>query len=401
VVACALKDSILVCDASTGTELRRWQGLDRLHALVVDNNRVICGDSLGIISELRIQDEESQWRPVHQWPEQNSKLASIALIAQDPENPDSGEILSADRSGKVMTWFTDSTITTARFPPVDGVPGFYGNTVCWKDATTLLRSHSNGIQSLNVRSCESEEIFSSNTNITFVRYSSKSDRFVAADSFGQVTVIPRDRSQSSVIRVWEDRLIDGILIDQSGSKALAFDQKQNVAVIDLRKNEVPLRLADRESSTISPNGRWIVSADRNTDAFDVFVGATLQRIKSLKDIDPTDEYITFSDDSKLFVSVGSQRTVTVWSSDTWKVIQRISVPSRGLHMPVFHPDGRTLAIADELGFIRLVDIRSGRELFTLGPYSSTQFHGLGFSPDGNTLGFVEQNWDLHLITVGE
>ena len=401
VVACALKDSIIVCDAATGTELRRWQGLDRLHALVVGNNRVICGDSLGIMRELRIQDDDLQWRPVHQWPGHNSKLASIALIAEDPENPDSGEIFSVDRSGKVMTWFTDSTIQTARFPPADGVPGFYANTVCWKDATTLLRSHSNGIQSLNVRSGESEEVFSSHTNITFVRYSSASDRIVAADSSGNVTVIPRDASQSSAIRVWEDQLIDAILIDQSGSKALAFDQKQNVAVIDLHKNEIGLRLADRESSTISPDGRWIVSADRNTDAFDVFDVATLQRIRSLKDIDPTDEFATFSDDSKLFVSIGTHRIVTVWNTETWSVIQRISVPSRGLHMPAFHPDGRTLAFADALGFIRLVDIRSGRELFALGPYSSTYFHGLGFSPDGNTLGFVEQNWDLQLITVGE
>lgn len=106
VVACVLKDTIIVCDSSTGTELRRWQGLDRLHALVVDDNRVICGDSLGVMSELRIQGDESQWRPVHQWPGHNSKLASLALIAQDPENPDSGEIFSVDRSAKVMTWFT-------------------------------------------------------------------------------------------------------------------------------------------------------------------------------------------------------------------------------------------------------------------------------------------------------
>lgn len=161
-----------------------------------------------------------------------------------------------------------------------------------------------------------------------------------------MTVIS-DKSQSSVIRVWDDQLIDAILIDQSGSKALAFDQKQNVAVIDLQTNEISLRLADRESSTISPDGRWIVSADRNM-ILDVFDGATLQRVRSLKEIDPTDKYITFSNDSRLFVSVGTHRMVTVWDTETWSVIQRISVPSRGLHRPTFHPDGRTL------GFCRCV-----------------------------------------------
>jgi WD40 repeat protein len=401
VVACVLKDSIVVCDASTGTELRRWQGLDRIQAIVADNKRVICGDSLGLMSELKIEDDQSQWRPVHQWPGHDAKLSSIGLIAKDSQDSASAQIVSTDRSGKVMTWFTDSTIETPTFPPLNGVPGFCSNSVSWKDAATLLRSHSSGIQSLNVKSGQSEQIFSSKTNITFVRYSSASDLLVAADSDGQVTVIPRDNSQTSVIRVWEDQFIDGILIDQSGSKALAFDQKQNVAIIDLHKNEILLRLADRESSTISPDGRWIVSADRNTDAFDVFDGATLQRIRTLKDIDPTDEFIAFSDDSKLFVSAGTHRIVTVWETETWSVIQRISIPSRGLQMPTFHPDGRTLAIADSLGLIRLLDIQSGRELFAIGPYSSTHFHGLGFSPDGNTLGFVEQNWDLQLITVGE
>lgn len=401
VVACVLKDSVIVCDASTGTELRRWQGLDRLHSLVADNDRIICGDSLGLMSELRIQHDDSQWRPVHQWPGHDAKVSSIALIAQDPKDHDSGDILSVDRSGKVMTWLTDSTIQTATFPPVDGVPGFYGNTVCWKDATTLLRSHSNGIQSLNIRSGESEEIFSSSTNITCVRYSSECDRLVVSDSAGLVTVIPRERSQTSVMSSCKDLFIDGVLIDRRGSKALAFDAKQNVALVDLDKNRILLQLADRESSTISPDGRWIVSGDRKSDTFEVFDATTLLRTAALNEVDPTDEYITFSADSKLFVSAGSHRQLTVWDSETWTVVQRISYPSRDFHLPAFHPDGRTLAFADSLGFIRLADIQSGRELFALGPYSSTHFHGLGFSPDGSTLGFVEQNWDWKVITVGE
>jgi serine/threonine protein kinase/WD40 repeat protein len=401
VVAGVLKDSIVVCDASTGTELRRWQGLDRIHALVADNNRVICGDALGLMSELKIDEDESQWRPVHQWSGHDSRLSSIAMIALDPRGPHSTELVSTDREGKVWQWFADSKLQTKTFPPLKGVPGHYHNSVCWKDATAILRSHSIGIQSLIVKTGESEDAFSSSTSISFVRYSMEMDRLVVADSNGQVSVIPRDRSKTSAISVWKDQFIDGILIDQSGSRALAFDQKQNVAVLDLQKNEVLLRLADRESSTISPDGRWIVSADRNSDAFDVFDGATLEQVESLKEVDPTDEFITFSPDSRLFVSAGSHRMVTVWESETWSVIQQISVPSRGLWMPVFHPDGRTLAIADESGFIRLIDIRSGRELFSLGPYSSTPFHGLGFSPDGNILCWYDQKWNLQLISVGE
>jgi WD40 repeat protein len=401
VVACVLKDSVIVCDASTGTELRRWQGLDRLHALVADNNRIICGDSLGLMSELRIQSNDSQWRPVHQWPGHNSKLASIALITQDSQDFASGEIVSTDRSRKVWWWLGVSKIQTATFPPLNGVPGFFNNSICWKDAATLLRSHATGIESLNVISGQSEQLSSSDTNITCVRYSSASDRLVMADSAGQVTVIPDDRSQSSVITVWKDQQIGTLLIDRTGSMALALDQHQNVAVLDLQTNEIPLRLADREASTISPDGRWIVSGDRKSDVLDVFDGKSLQRVTTLDAVDPTYESLSFSEDSKLLVAAGTQRMVTVWDSETWSVIQRISVPSRGLHMPVFHPDGRTLAIADELGFIRLVDVRSSRELFAFGPYSSTLFRGLGFSPYGNTLGFHEQNGDLQLISIGQ
>ena len=401
VVACVLKDSIVVCDASTGTELRRWQGLDRIHAMVADNKLVICGDSLGLMSELRIHEDESQWRPVHQWLGHNAKMSSIALIAQASQDVASAEIVSTDREWKVWRWFANSKIRTKTFSPLKGVPGHLHNSVCWKDAITLLRSHSSGVQSLNIKSGESEDVFSSSTSSSSVRSSIETDHLVVADSTGQVSVIPRDSSKTSVISVWKDQFIDGILIDQSASKALAFDHNRNVAVLDLHKHEVRLRLADRESSTISPNGRWIVSADRNTDTFEIFDGDTLERVKTLKEVDPTYESIAFSQDSRLFVSAGMHRMVTVWDSETWSVVRQISVPSRGLHVPAFHPDGRTLAIADELGFIRFIDIRSGRELFAIGPYSSTYFHGLGFSPDGNTLGFVEQNWDWKVITVGE
>jgi WD40 repeat protein len=201
--------------------------------------------------------------------------------------------------------------------------------------------------------------------------------------------------------VWKNQQIDTLQMDRTGSKALAMDQHQNVAVLDLQKYKILLRLADREASTISPDGRWVVSADRKSDVFDVYDGKSLQRVAILDAVDPTFENIAFSDDSKLFVSAGSHRRVTVWTSETWSVIRQVSVPSRGLQMPAFNPDGRLLAIADELGYLRLVDVESGRELFTLGPYSSPRFHGLGFSPDGNSLGFVDQNWDWKLITVGE
>lgn len=401
VAVCVLSDTILVCDAGTGEEIHRWQGLDRLLALVVDNSRVICGDSLGLVSELRIQHDASLWRPVRQWQGHHARLSSIALIAQDSQGSDSGKIISADRFGKVISWQADLKVQTATFPPSEGITGFSDNSICWKDAATLLRRHSIGIDSLNIKSGQSEPFFSSRTNITCVRYSAESDRIVMADSVGQVTVIPSDRLQSSVITVWKDQLIDSLLMDRNGSRALALDQHQNVAVLDLQTNEIPLRLADREASTISPDGRWIVSGDRKSDLFEVFDGNSLERVMTLDAIDPTYETIAFSNHSKLFVSAGTQRTIVVWDTETWSVVRQISVPSRGLHMPTFHPDGRTLAIADSQGFIRLVDIQSGRELFALGPYPTTHFTGLGFSPDGNALAFHEQNRDLKLISIAE
>jgi WD40 repeat protein len=401
VVAGVLVDTVIVCDAITGKEIHRWQGLDRLLALAVDNRRVICGDALGLMSELRIQDDGSQWRPVHQWSGHDSKLSSIALIAQSPQDSDSGRIVSADRSGNVVNWFADSMIQTAVFPPLNAVPGVFQNSICWRDATTLLRGHSTGIESLNVRNGQSEQLFSCNTNITCIRYSPESDRIVVADNTGLVTVVPGGGSQPVSVMVWKNQQIDTLQMDRTGSKALAMDQHQNVAVLDLQKYKILLRLADREASTISPDGRWVVSADRKSDVFDVYDGKSLQRVAILDAVDPTFENIAFSDDSKLFVSAGSHRRVTVWTSETWSVIRQVSVPSRGLQMPAFNPDGRLLAIADELGYLRLVDVESGRELFTLGPYSSPRFHGLGFSPDGNSLGFVDQNWDWKLITVGE
>jgi len=312
-IAAVLKETILMCDAETGVEQRRWQGLNRIHSLAVDNERIVCGDSQGMMSELAIEDKSTTWRPGRQWIGHRDKISTIVLASDSHRMATQTDILSTDRAGNAWRWKRD--------PHRDHVfvPGFAPkiytavNTICWKDSTTLFQVSSSGINRVDIRTGIKSPVFHSDAVITGCRYSKESDTLVVGDDRGQLTVIHGKSSPQPPLPISEDSITDDWSINSNATRAVVHGPSNEVAVVDLQRNTVLMRLPDREASMISPDGRWFVSGNRKTDSFDVFDGESLQLVQSLKEIDPTAESITFSDDSRLFASTGRNRIVTVWS----------------------------------------------------------------------------------------
>ena len=76
----------------------------------------------------------------------------------------------------------------------------------------------------------------------------------------------------------------------------------------------------------------------------------------------------------------------------------MEIPSEGLDLVAFSPDGNTLASADSDGQIMLWDVASGQARMTLPSQFASPVSGIVFSPDGNTLASVSDNsirlWDV-------
>lgn len=387
VIAAALKETLIVFNAKTGEELRRWRGLNRIHALAVDNNRIFCGDSHGLMSEFAVEHENPEWRPVRQWRGHEGKISTTVFVPPKDEGANSTELLSTDRNGTARRWMRNPANETLSFRGSSPAIDTKANEVCWIDSRTLVQATPGGLESLDTDSEKITTVFRSPAGVTGVQYAPDANCLVVADALGQITVVPFESPPRPPLVVWENGVINNLSVDRSAARAVVQSVENEVAVLDLRQSRILLKLTDREASTISPDGRWIVSGNRKTDAFDVYDATTLKLIQSLKDIDPTYESISFSADSKQFVSAGNNRTVTVWNleGDKWQVVHSIFCSSNDIGYPTFHPNGRTLAVAVERGGVMILDVPACRELLTISLGLEDTRQGLSFSPDGNQL----------------
>ena len=108
------------------------------------------------------------------------------------------------------------------------------------------------------------------------------------------------------------------------------------------------------------------------------------------------EWASYSPDGKLF-AVGSDLGIAgVWETATWKPVATLGGFLHGVHNIVFSPDTRRLAVtSDGKEAVRLYDTESWQNVFNLEAVG-TGFNGVGFSPDGNDIGWANAKGDLYL-----
>ena len=398
IAVCGMKNSVYVFDSGTGEQICEWSGLIRLQALAASNNQIFCGDSEGLLRVLSLDEVRRELRPDTQWLGHDAKVSSIIISSMKGDYSETAGFLSTDRSGKLLLWPGQSPVL---------LPDFAGNQdeaystlwgLCWKNNTTLLRRGQRSVDRLDTTTRKVEQVFSSPAPVTCCQYAASAACMVIGNDRGELRVIPDDQSELPSIRVFENVTIGELSVDSAATRAVVRGLNNEVAVVNLHDNQVLERFADRESSAVSPDGRWIVSGRPETQDIEIYDGKTLQLIQRLSAVDLAFSESTFSPDSRLFLSTGRDRTIRVWDCSNWTLLHRISSGSRELGAIALHPDGRILAAGDDENRVKLWDIRSGRELAIVGEFSRP-LYGLSFSPNGESLGLCFDNLDVKVIHV--
>jgi WD40 repeat protein len=105
---------------------------------------------------------------------------------------------------------------------------------------------------------------------------------------------------------------------------------------------------------------------------------------------------TFSPDGKLFAVASTLGFARVWETGTLREMATFRDFLLGVHSVAFSPDGKRLATGSNgQEAIKLWDMKSHQELIALEGQGSI-FHSSAFSPDGDLLGSSNLNGVLHL-----
>lgn len=156
------------------------------------------------------------------------------------------------------------------------------------------------------------------------------------------------------IPVFNDSPIERLMSDDHAEFAVAFNSRDDLAVVDLRNETVITTLSERAASAVSPDGRWVASARHGHDDVEVFARENMHSVAML----PAHSFHRRTS----FVLPGwkvsghdqsPDRTITVWSCETWQLLYKLSGHQSHVLSADVLSDGRTLATGDSTGLIKL------------------------------------------------
>ena len=154
----------------------------------------------------------------------------------------------------------------------------------------------------------------------------------------------------------------------------------------------------------SPSARTsATAADRTSNI--LWEGSRGNRIRTLGGVremerggafDGTD--VAVSPDGKTLASTYGWDAVTLWDTDTGRVLHTIAIPNVNPVTVAFSPDGQTLAVGTDAFSTYLFDVESGNPVRELTGYQGF-VHALAFSPNGQILAVGSQEDTVVLFGV--
>jgi WD40 repeat protein len=147
---------------------------------------------------------------------------------------------------------------------------------------------------------------------------------------------------------------------------------------------------------LSPDGRWSLTYNAEGAGLLRAMATGEERGVNLEVREAGLGDQAFSPDGKLFAVVSSLGYGRVVETATFREVMRLRGFLMGLHSAAFSPEARRLAVGgDGAEAIKLWDTESRLDLLTLEGRGSL-FRKTGFSPDGNVLGSANSQNVLHL-----
>jgi WD40 repeat protein len=111
---------------------------------------------------------------------------------------------------------------------------------------------------------------------------------------------------------------------------------------------------------VLPDGERVISAGNDAVLFfwDVGTGILVDRLVGHKTVIMG---LTLSPDGHFVVSLGADQEIIVWDVELRKLLRRAAYSGNGFPAAAISPDSRLLALGDDTGIIRIVDLESGEE----------------------------------------
>jgi WD40 repeat protein len=190
---------------------------------------------------------------------------------------------------------------------------------------------------------------------------SQEGRYIACMYQGVLHVYDADKSKQTVAIRAVNPWTRSITISQDGSVVVTVDVVDGRAAVHVWSGSTGKQMWRHELSDsaaqpgLSPDGK-LIAIPLNSDDFAIFALASGKEVMRKG---ARAKYFSFSRDGKRLATLSAWNDVNVWEVDSGNQAMTAEVPSSFTHGIWFSPDGNTLAVADRVSGLWLLDAASG------------------------------------------